>query len=365
MEIHLKDTLRMLRRRKNITQEALANHLGITPQSVGKWERGEGFPDITMLPKIALYFDVTVDELLDVGQARIDKMVMEYKEESAGYQNTGETEKAIALWEKAYREFPNDCRVMAELMSALSMLALGMGGSRELAERIILLGERILQESSDMELRENAVQQLCYTYKSLGDNKNAIHYAQMGGSFYTTRAELLSVVQEGEEGVVTCQSYILMLVTAAARTAAYGLAGKGNFTLEEQISILEFCIDLMKRLFSDDNTGFYANDISQYYSLLSLKHATTGNKEKTLEALENAAKYALIATQEKEGAYTALPVNRLRDDPARRIQNYKGNACNLRLDAMRRKEYDFLRKEERFLELEKELQEKALQEKAL
>jgi len=60
MEINLKEKLRTLRQQRNITQEALANHLGITPQSVGKWERGEGFPDITLLPKIAFYFNVNV-----------------------------------------------------------------------------------------------------------------------------------------------------------------------------------------------------------------------------------------------------------------------------------------------------------------
>ena len=72
MEINLKEKVRSLRQQKNITQEALANHLGITPQSVGKWERGEGFPDITLLPKIAFYFDVTVDELLCVDQVRVE-----------------------------------------------------------------------------------------------------------------------------------------------------------------------------------------------------------------------------------------------------------------------------------------------------
>ena len=62
MNINIKDKLKDLRHKTGITQESLANHLGITPQSVGKWERGEGFPDITLLPKIAFYFDVTVDE---------------------------------------------------------------------------------------------------------------------------------------------------------------------------------------------------------------------------------------------------------------------------------------------------------------
>ena len=61
MEINMKDTLRTLRKEKNVTREELAVHLGISVQSVGKWERGEGFPDITLLPAIALYFGVTVN----------------------------------------------------------------------------------------------------------------------------------------------------------------------------------------------------------------------------------------------------------------------------------------------------------------
>ena len=70
MEINMKDMLCELRRQKKVTQEAVAAHLGITSQSVGKWERGEGYPDITLLPALALYFGVTVDELLGVGKAR-------------------------------------------------------------------------------------------------------------------------------------------------------------------------------------------------------------------------------------------------------------------------------------------------------
>lgn len=40
MNIDMTKTLRELRKQKNVTQEQLANFLGITPQSVGKWERG-------------------------------------------------------------------------------------------------------------------------------------------------------------------------------------------------------------------------------------------------------------------------------------------------------------------------------------
>ena len=60
MKIDMKDTLRALRQKEKITQKTLAAYLGITPQSVGKWERGEGFPDISLLPRIACFFGVSM-----------------------------------------------------------------------------------------------------------------------------------------------------------------------------------------------------------------------------------------------------------------------------------------------------------------
>ncbi len=53
------------RRERNLTQEELANILGVTKAAVSKWENGESYPDITMLPQIAQLFCITMDELFD------------------------------------------------------------------------------------------------------------------------------------------------------------------------------------------------------------------------------------------------------------------------------------------------------------
>ncbi len=53
-----------MRRDRNLTQEDLANFIGISFQAVSKWERDEGHPDITLLPVIANFFCVTVDTLI-------------------------------------------------------------------------------------------------------------------------------------------------------------------------------------------------------------------------------------------------------------------------------------------------------------
>jgi transcriptional regulator with XRE-family HTH domain len=52
------------RKEKSLTQEALAEKLGVSPQAVSKWENDVSCPDISLLPKIARIFETTVDELL-------------------------------------------------------------------------------------------------------------------------------------------------------------------------------------------------------------------------------------------------------------------------------------------------------------
>lgn len=97
IEINLKDKLRGLRRMKNITQKSIAEHLGISPQSVGKWERGEGFPDILLPPKIAYYFDVTVDELLGVDHEKANDAIAEYERQSEICTQNGDNEKNLEI----------------------------------------------------------------------------------------------------------------------------------------------------------------------------------------------------------------------------------------------------------------------------
>lgn len=55
--------IRHLRQQRGTTQEALADHLGVTPQAVSKWERNAATPDISLLPELSAYFGVTIDEL--------------------------------------------------------------------------------------------------------------------------------------------------------------------------------------------------------------------------------------------------------------------------------------------------------------
>lgn len=62
----LKDKLKELRTSRNMTQEMVADQLGVSSQTVSKWERGLLSPDIALLPKIALLFKCSIDSLFDM-----------------------------------------------------------------------------------------------------------------------------------------------------------------------------------------------------------------------------------------------------------------------------------------------------------
>ena len=71
--------IKQLRQEKHIKQETLADAIGVSAQAVSKWETGASDPDISLLPQLANYFGVSIDELFEVPRAekmeRIQNMI--------------------------------------------------------------------------------------------------------------------------------------------------------------------------------------------------------------------------------------------------------------------------------------------------
>lgn len=113
MTIYLGENIKRLRREKEITQETLADFLGVTFQSVSRWERNEGYPDITTLPVIARFFNISVDELLGVNKAENEEEIKKLLKEHDNLTD----EKLI--WEainNLIEKYPNDFRVQLRYM---------------------------------------------------------------------------------------------------------------------------------------------------------------------------------------------------------------------------------------------------------
>lgn len=108
MSIH--ENIRDQRKRRKLTQEALAEAMGVSCAAVSKWENGQSAPDIGTLAALADFFEISVDALLN-HQVKADRLKDLLAEMNAAA-DAHETEKAVALCDKLLRNYPNDRKVV-------------------------------------------------------------------------------------------------------------------------------------------------------------------------------------------------------------------------------------------------------------
>lgn len=99
MEETLGKRIAQHRKGLGLTQDALAEQLGVTAQAVSKWENNQSYPDITMLPKLAEIFDTTTDALLGVGAKEsldLPANADTIHEDTGAAEETGNLRKAMA-----------------------------------------------------------------------------------------------------------------------------------------------------------------------------------------------------------------------------------------------------------------------------
>ncbi len=354
MDITLKNNLRELRKKKNVTQEMLAEHIGISTQAVGKWERGEGFPDITLLPVIAFYFNVSVDDLLGVGEVQKKFVIEEYMKKSVRLKNIGNVSAVIELWESAYREYPNDSVVLVEIMSAL----FNSSQKGEYSDRIISTGEKVLSECTDNNLRSRAISILCFIYNCINDAENAKKYANMLNNYYGSREETMKNILDGEDAVIQCQENIVCLVSMINGNADV-MSYKGNYSAEERIRIHKFRLNLYKLVYEDGDFGFSCCRLAQIYYDIAVNYALIGDKDAVIENLQEMAKYAVMADTQPDGQHTSFLIDMVKYNLTEYLKNYKENECGIYLKKLEQNKYDFLRGDERFIKIINKLSEVA------
>ena len=96
--------IRKLRKQRGITQEQLAESIGVSFQAVSKWENNIALPDITLAPVLAGYFSVSMDELFDFNLKDGRKSISSYI--GTGYNKpAGQTERPVSAGYTPMREF--------------------------------------------------------------------------------------------------------------------------------------------------------------------------------------------------------------------------------------------------------------------
>ena len=136
MELMIGNKLKKLRRDKDLTQEEVATHLGISYQAISKWERGDGYPDITMLPTLANYFGVSVDELIGMEEISSAKKLDEINLKWQENRSLGKHKENVELMQNALKTYPNNALLLIQLSTSLERL----DGSEKEKQALKLLG---------------------------------------------------------------------------------------------------------------------------------------------------------------------------------------------------------------------------------
>ena len=164
----LPDKLREYRRACEMTQEEVANALGVAPQTVSKWERAETLPDVALLPAIANLFATTTDALLGMDEMRERARQGEVYTQARKHLREKDWDGAIAVYTNALRNWPNDDGIMTDMA-----MALALAGSKQELARAAELCERVLNKQANPKLQHTARAALCYVYAKSGQLERA------------------------------------------------------------------------------------------------------------------------------------------------------------------------------------------------
>lgn len=147
------------RKEKGITQEDLAVYVGVSKASVSKWETGQSYPDITMLPVLATFFDITVDELLGYSPQLTREAIRKlYASLAEQFVNEG-YDKTLQECERINKKYYSCFELQLQL--AVLYLNYGIGAPTEklkcaMITRVIEICKRVKEESGDSLLMRNA-----------------------------------------------------------------------------------------------------------------------------------------------------------------------------------------------------------------
>lgn len=157
-QFHLAENLTRFRHNKGITQEKLADFLGVSKASVSKWETAQSFPDIVQLPRLAAFYDVSIDELLGYEPQLSMKEIKAYYEKFAEeFVTRGFDETLSEIREFIRMYYSCDIAILQMIILLINHLMLADEAQRaDLTEEMIELCKRIQEHSEDVDISNSA-----------------------------------------------------------------------------------------------------------------------------------------------------------------------------------------------------------------
>jgi len=341
MELSIGRKIKELRKKQDITQEKLAAYLNISYQAVSKWENGLAYPDITMLPSIANFFKVSVDELLGTCETEDEGKLKVAHNKFKENLNKGKIFENITLCRDIIEEYPRNYQWMYNLASSLLQYQatdeqLAYSKAHGFEEEVIEVCERILEDCTIDSIRQGTVQILCELYPKNNRTKEALMLANQMPDISMSKEVLLGMIYRGEEQIKQQQETLLKMIDMCGNiliTLSFDRYMGMDLTYEEKIKYVEAANSLYKTLLVNEEDGlFYCRRFSWNYRRLAELWCALGDRDRAMENLLLAEKNALAYDKlEKCGiqSYKSVFINRCEYDPKEIERSLEGNEASM------------------------------------
>ena len=228
MVLNLSENIRRNRRESNLSQETFAERLGVSFQTISKWERGECYPDIEMLPKIANFFGITIDALMGADQNQEKEYVNALQEELRKCDIVRDESTLVRKAEEGLRKYPNNHLLMAWIV---------YGAQNINPQRSIELGEYLMANCRNTHILNWARAELCYAYFKAGRQIDGIEAAHKLPTMAQTRQSVLADLLTDKEQVTHILETDIAKVCYRFKTSVLKLID--HYSPQEQIELLK------------------------------------------------------------------------------------------------------------------------------
>ncbi len=302
MTIYFGENIKRLRKDRELTQDSLANFLGVSFQAVSKWERGETYPDITMLPSIANFFNVSIDDLLGVDKAKKEEKINEYLEL---YDKIRFKDKPLLFskFQEAIKEFPGEYRLLIRYLELyMDTVFIEKDDNAEyekVSQKILSIYDNIQNNCTDDSIRMWAKRLVCtHLWAKAFYKKNDIFQEQAENilnempELENSREYLATLLMKGEKHYDACtnaiEKLIYLLINSVNHYCFYELDTPPEFVLEAMYKIIAVC----DTFYTDGNYGKNWLHIIYTYGNIGRMYAYMGDNENAIKYLRICVDYA-------------------------------------------------------------------------
>ncbi|MBQ8186703.1 MAG: helix-turn-helix transcriptional regulator [Clostridia bacterium] len=195
--INLGGTIRLLRKKKGITQEALAQAIGVSAQAVSKWEMNASYPDMALIPVLAGYFEVTLDTLFGYDMAEVKKSIQNIIDGARPY-FFDDTARYAETMKAALRDHPGNEDLLCALLDAYEY-DLRERKITDHLEDMVELSLKIISESGDFVKVCSVKDTLAAAYLAMDRYDDAKEVLESLPDAFDTKDDVMSFRLKGKD----------------------------------------------------------------------------------------------------------------------------------------------------------------------